>query len=548
MKHQFVTISLFTLLASLGACSDKNQQRTNSPATSVQTATDNNVIKIGLGSSPGSIDPTLIYDLEGKRVIDDLFAGLVDYDNSNNPIPGLAEKWTISPDGKTYTFYLRDNLHFSDGSALTANDVVNTFHRLADPENNAGYSYLLKNVVNGEKVILGKVPVNKLGVKVKNNNQIIINLVRPNSNWLNILTLPCFFVVKTSAIDKYGVHWLEPANIVTSGAYTLTSNVTNGEIKLKKNNFYYDANNVKIDNVIFQTQANRSSEFNAYRSDNLDITSSVPMDLSEDIKSEYSSQFKRGQDEALVFYDFNNNDPILKNNLKLRKALSIAIDRETLVSKIINDEKRSPLYSTTTPTIDGGMYSDIGYDWQKIPRIEQINLARKLYNEAGYSESHPLTVTITYNTDEGNKKRTLAIASMWEDVLAIKVNVINQEWKTFLQTRHKRDYQIARDGANADYNSVEAYAQMYVCKSPQNNSHYCNPAYDKLVAQAEVTTDEEKRESLYKKALTIALNDYPIIPLYQPTYTRLVKPAVNGYQPESNHLDRFQSKWLSINQ
>lgn len=548
MKYQFVTISLFTLLASLGACSDKNQQQTNSPATSVQTVTDNNVIKIGLGSSPGSIDPTLIYDLEGKRVIDDLFAGLVDYDNSNNPIPGLAEKWTISPDGKTYTFYLRDNLHFSDGSALTANDVVNTFHRLADPKNNAGYSYLLKNVVNGEKVILGKLPVNKLGIKVKNSNEIIIDLVRPNSNWLKILTLPCFFVVKTSIIDKYGVHWLEPANIVTSGAYTLTSNVTNGEIKLKKNNFYYDANNVKFDNVIFQTQANRSSEFNAYRSDNLDITSSVPMDLSEDIKSEYSAQFKRGQDEALVFYDFNNNDPILKNNLKLRKALSIAIDRETLVNKIINDEKRSPLYSTTTPTIDDGKYSDIGYDWQKLPRIEQINLARKLYNEAGYSESHPLTVTITYNTDEGNKKRTLAIASMWEDVLAIKVNVINQEWKTFLQTRHKGDYQIARDGANADYNSVEAYAQMYVCKSPQNNSHYCNPIYDKLVAQAEVTTDEEKRESLYKKALTMALNDYPIIPLYQPTYTRLVKPTVNGYQPDSNHLDRFQSKWLSINQ
>lgn len=155
-------------------------------------------------------------------------------------------------------------------------------------------------------------------------------------------------------------------------------------------------------------------------------------------------------------------------------------------------------------------------------------------------------ISITYNTDEGNKKRTLAIASMWQDILGVKVNIINQEWKTFLQTRHKGDYQVARDGSNADYNSVEAYAQMYICHSPQNNSQYCNPTYDSLIKQAENEQDKNKSSNLYHKALTIALNDYPIIPLYEPTYTRLVKPYVHGYSPESNNLDRFQSKWLSL--
>ncbi len=526
---------LFPAIFAIGACSQQAQPATHPSDT----------IRIALGAAPGALDPTLIYDLEGKRVLDDLFAGLVDYDNSNHPIPGLAEKWEISPDGKTYTFYLRKNLHFSDGSPLTAKDVINSYYRLAEPVNHAGYAYLLKNLTNGAEVISGKIALSALGIKAID-DKIIMTLVKPNNNWLDILTLPCFFVVKTDVIAKYGSDWLDPQHIVTSGAYMLANNVTNGIIDLRKNQYYYATNQVRIAKVEFQTMANRSSEFNSYRSGSLDITSAVPMDLTPDIRTEYKDQFKRGQNEALVYYDFNNNDPILKNNLKLRQALSMAIDREILVNKIINDEKRSPLYSTVTPTIDGGAYAMVGYDWQSLPRDEQVKLAQRLYHEAGYDSTHPLSLTITYNTDEGNKKRTLAIASMWQSVLGVKVEVANQEWKTFLETRRRANYQIARDGTNADYNSVEAYAQMYVCGSSQNNSHYCNPEYNKLIQVAENTTDKALRVKIYTQALTLALNDYPIIPLYQPTYTRLVKPYVAGYNPESNHLDRYQSKWLSL--
>lgn len=530
-----LNLSLITLSVLLNACSPEK------PATPPRDS-----IRIALGATPATLDPTLIQDLEANGVIDNLFAGLVDFNNSNQPIPGLAEKWDVSADGKTYRFVLRQNLKFSDGTPLTAQDVLNTFYRLADPRNGAGYAYLLKNLVNGEDVVAGKLALNQLGISAPDANTIVMHLTHKNSSWLDILTLPCFDVIKFSTISTYGAAWVKPEHIVTSGAYTLVNYVMNGEMKLVKNKYYYAESQVAIKNVLLQTEANRTSEFNAYRSGALDMTSSVPMDIDPSLKQKYQAEFKRGQYEALVFYDFNNAAAPLKDNLKLRQALTIAIDREMLVNNIINDELRSPLYSTVTATIDNGAYQDIAYSWQKLPRAEQIKLAQQLYREAGYSPKHPLEINLLYNSDEGNKKRSLALAAMWQQVLGVKTIVSNQEWKTFLVSRHKGDFQIARDGANVDYNSVAAYAQMYMCKSPQNNSQYCNPAYDKLVNQAELSSTFAQKIALYKQALSVALNDYPILPLYQPTYTKLVKPYVLGYNPESNHLARFQIKWFSL--
>ncbi|MFN7094657.1 MAG: ABC transporter substrate-binding protein, partial [Burkholderiales bacterium] len=188
----------------------------------------------------------------------------------------------------------------------------------------------------------------------------------------------------------------------------------------------------------------------------------------------------------------------------------------------------------------------VKYNWAAWPRARQIEQAQKLYAAAGYNPNHPLQISIAYNTNDMHKKIALAVASMWEKVLGVKVNIKNQEWKTFLQARHGGNYAVARDGWVADYNSVTTYTQLYQCNSPQNNSHYCNSNYDKLLARAMIEANPAKRKKLYQQALAIPLNDYAVIPLFQYTYTKLVKPYVQNYKVEINYLDHVQSKWLRM--
>ena len=169
-----------------------------------------------------------------------------------------------------------------------------------------------------------------------------------------------------------------------------------------------------------------------------------------------------------------------------------------------------------------------------------------LYAEAGYAEGHPLNLTMTYNSNDMYKKITLAIASMWKSNLGVNVKIENQEWKQFLQTRHKGEYQVARGGWLADYNSVSTYLGQYTCNSPQNDSKWCNQDFDSLVAQANKEQSPDKRAELYKLAIQIAEDSYAIIPLFQFSYIRLVKPYVENYEIERNYLDHVQTRWMKL--
>ena len=247
----------------------------------------------------------------------------------------------------------------------------------------------------------------------------------------------------------------------------------------------------------------------------------------------------------MYYYDFSWNNPELSKNPKLRQALSMAIDRTALTHDVLKMEQ-PPLYSMVTDTVEGGKYKDLGYGWASLPRYKQIAEAKKLYLEAGYSANNPYTVAISYNTNDLHKKTALAIAAMWKSVLGVNVSLQNQEWKTFIQKRHKGDYQIARDGWTADYNAVSTYTNLYECKNDQNNSHYCNPEFDKLVADAKAETNEDAKTNLYRQALKIPLNDYAVIPLFQYTIQVLVKPYVTGYVVDTNHLYHVQTKWMGL--
>ena len=448
---------------------------------------------------------------------------------------------------KPYTFYLRPSLKFSDGSPITATDVVYSYQRLADPKTGSPYNFLVSNIVNGQAILDGKLPASQLGVKAVNDNTVQINLANPDPSFLSIAAQPDLAVVSKANIDKFGTAWTEPRTMVSSGAYKLDQRVVQGYILVSKNPYYYDAGHVAIDQVKFFPIVDANASLNQYKTGSIDMTFMLPIDQYKTIKAQMPDQEHTVLWEGDEYYVFNMTSPKFKDNIKLRQALSMAVDREALVKNVLGQDQK-PLYSYATSTIEGGKFAGLDYQWASWPRDRQIAEARRLFKEAGYGPSHPFQVNISYNTNDVNKKTTLALASMWQQVFgpeSIQITNSNEEWKTFLQSRHNGSYEIARDRWIADYDSVDSYTTLYLCRGAENDSHSCTPGYDDLLKQAQNTSDPALRVKLIRQALTLAMNSYSMIPLYQHTYFRLVSPRVLNYDIDDNHLDHVMSKWFS---
>lgn len=534
IKSLFLTLSVIGVSTLIYGCEQKSEHPTD-------------IIRIDVGAEVPSLDPTKSEDVNSSRIMYDLFAGLLDFNQKNEIIPGMAESWDISADGKIYTFHLRDGLKFSDGSSITAKDFVYSWQRLVNPKVGSSYSFLLSDVVNGQSIIDGKKSLDSLGVKAQDDKTFVVTLNNPDSSFLDKVLLPNLYVIPEKTINKHGDNWTDPDNIVTSGAYVIKEHVINGYIMADKNSNYYDEKNVSIPHIKYLPYVDLNSSVAAYKTGDLDITfQMLPVDQYRQLKEEYKDQVHTIQQEAMNFYEFNMHDPVLSKNIKLRQALSMAVDRDTLVNDVLQDGK-SPLYSVVTPTIGDGKYADLAYPWAKLSKEERISQARKLYTEAGYSSDKPYKVTVMYNTNEMYKKITIALSAMWKENLGVEVEIQNQDWKTFLQTRHKGGYQIARGGWFADYNNITTYTLLYQCNNPQNDTHWCDPEYDRLIKSGDISQDAIEQQKYYFNALQRVQDAYVAIPMFQFSYSRMVKPYVTGYDLDHNYLDHVQTKWLKLN-
>lgn len=505
-----------------------------------------NTFRVDICAEIPTFDPALAEDWYTYRVINDLYAGLVDFDQQNRPIPGMASSWDLSRDGLTYTFHLRPNLKFSDGSQINASDFVYSWQRLVNPQVGSSYSFLLKDVVNADEIITSKKPASSLGVEAPESRTFIVHLKYPSNAFLSYITTPNVFVVSKAAIDKYGESWTLPQNIVTSGAYVLKDHILNGYIFATKNLNYYASNDVKIAHVKYFPFVDGNASISNYKTGALDATcQTVPIDQYQALKKQFPDELHTFKWERIEFLNFNMQLPKYAKNPKLRQALSLAIDRENL-SALVLGAGQTPLYSVVTPTVENGKYKDVRYDWANLSRDKQIEQAKKLYHDAGYGPSNPLKVTLKYQTNDLTKKVMVAIMSMWQENLGVKVTLVNEELKVLNQDWKTANFDIAQGRWGADYNSVTTYTPLFVCNNGNNRSHYCNSSYDSLIAEATATANPIKQEELYKKALQLVLDDYPIIPLFEPTHQRLVSPRVVGYDINHNYLDNVQTKWFGL--
>ncbi|EFE09597.1 oligopeptide ABC transporter substrate-binding protein OppA [Citrobacter youngae] len=495
------------------------------------------------GSEVQSLDPHKIEGVPESNINRDLFEGLLISDVDGKPSPGVAEKWE-NKDFKVWTFHLRKDAKWSDGTPVTAQDFVYSWQRLANPNTASPYASYLQygHIVNIDDIIAGKKPVTDLGVKAIDDHTFEVTLSEPVPYFYKLLVHSSVSPVPKAAVEKYGDKWTQPANIVTNGAYKLKDWVVNERIVLERNTNYWDNAKTVINQVTYLPISSEVTDVNRYRSGEIDMTyNNMPIELFQKLKKEIPNEVHVDPYLCTYYYEINNQKAPF-NDVRVRTALKLAMDRDIIVNKVKN-QGDLPAYSFTPPYTDGAKL--VEPEWFKWSQEKRNEEAKKLLAEAGYTAEKPLTFDLLYNTSDLHKKLAIAAASIWKKNLGANVKLENQEWKTFLDTRHQGNYDVSRAGWCADYNEPTSFLNMVLSDSSNNTVHYKSPAFDKLIADTLKVTDEAQRSELYSKAEQQLDKDSAIVPVYYYVNARLVKPWVGGYSGK-DPMDNIHVKDLYI--
>lgn len=495
------------------------------------------------GAEVQSLDPHKIEGVPESNVNRDLFEGLVIGDLNGHPVPGVAESWD-NKDFKVWTFHIRKNAKWSDGSPVTAQDFVYSWQRLADPKTASPYASYLQygHVANVDEIIAGKKPATDLGVKAIDDKTFEVTLSEPVPYFYKLLVHPSVSPVPKAAIEKYGEKWTQPANIVTNGAYKLKDWVVNERIVLERNTNYWDNAKTVINQVTYLPISSEVTDVNRYRSGEIDMTyNNMPIELFQKLKKEIPKEVHVDPYLCTYYYEINNQKAPF-TDVRVRTALKLALDRDIIVNKVKN-QGDLPAYSYTPPYTDGmKLVEPEWFKWSQEKRNEE---AKKLLAEAGYTADKPLTFNLLYNTSDLHKKLAIAVASIWKKNLGANVKLENQEWKTFLDSRHQGTFDVARAGWCADYNEPTSFLNTMLSDSSNNTAHYKSPAFDKIIGDTLQVTDEAKRAELYAQSEQQLDKDSAIVPVYYYVNARLVKPWVGGYTGK-DPLDNIYVKNLYI--
>jgi oligopeptide transport system substrate-binding protein len=501
------------------------------------------ILNVGIGSDVPTLDPQKMEDNTSIRVVNDLFEPLMTYDDSGNLIFGVADSYTVSKDNLTYTFHLRENVLFSNGSPITVEDVVYSFQRLLDPKVASPYNHIAFDIKNAALISENKMPLSSLGVKVTDKSHISIQLEHPVPYFLRVISFASFSIVNKQNVQKYGDAFTQPANLVSSGAYTLKKWTVGDKLSIEKNNRYWNKNNTIIEKVNFYPVVDENTELQMYEAGQLDFTFFIPAEKFKSLKAKIPDEVHNHPYLSIYYLDLNNNAAPFKDNVNLRKAFSLVIDRD-VITKYITKRGETPSYDLV-PTGTAN-YTKQNPEWAQWPMEKRISEAQKLYKEAGYSEEKPLKLNFYYNTNLLHKSVALAAASMWQKAFGaqgLKVELLNQEWKVFLKSRQNGEYQIARDGWIGDFNDASSFLTLLSSKNVQNNSKYKNQTFDSLISKASVEMNEQKRQEILQNASRQMQAEYPIIPLFDYVTAHLVKPYVGGYTGKNSQDSQFSREF-----
>lgn len=498
------------------------------------------VLHRGNGEEPQTLDPHLGEGVPTTNIVIDLFEGLTTTAPDGRIIPGAAARWNISRDGLIYTFYLDPNARWSNGDPVTAEDFVWSWRRVVDPITAATYARMLAPVQNAEAILAGERPKEDLGVAALNELTFQVTLSDPTPYFLGLLTHPTTFPVHRPSVETHGTAHVRPGRLVSNGAYQLSDWQVRSKIELIKNPHYRLASETIIERVVFYPFEDENTEFNRFRSGDLQWTYQVP-----------SAQFRwlsENLTEALVvspwfgtyFFSFNLTRPPFESNLMLRQALSLAIDRDILTQRVTQFGELAT-FNLVPPGLPD--YVSPTVDVAELTQQQRESLAKELYLRSGYSESQPLTVELRYNTSENHRKIAVSVAAMWKQVLGVRTRLINEEFRVFLQNRSQmRVTEVFRSGWIGDYQDAFTFLELFHSEHGRNDAGYNNPVYDDLLERAAQERIDARRRNLMAEAERLLLADQVILPVFVYVSKRLVHPRLKGW--ENNVMDRHLTRHL----
>ncbi len=491
------------------------------------------------GADVSSLDPHKIGGDWENRVVGDMFEGLVTEDVDANFIPAQAKSWEISEDGLTYTFHLRDDISWTDGTPVTAGDFEYALKRLQNPDTAASYSYLMHPIKNANAVNSGDMPLDKMGVEALDDKTLKIVLESPAPYMLTALTHYTAYPVPKHVVEKHGKAWVKLDNIVTNGPYKPVEWTPGSHVKSVINEAYYDADALKIDDVIYYTLEDASAALKRYRAGEFDILTSFPKDQFKWLEENHPGEVRVKPFAGLYYYVMNSTQPPL-NDKRVRQALSMAVNREVIGSQVLGTGE-IPAYSWVPPNMAN--YGD-SYEasWKDLAYGEKLKQAKALMTEAGYSTDNPLKIQLRYNTNENHKRIAIAISAMWKP-LGVKVELYNAETKVHYADLKKGDLQIARAGWLADYNDPVNFLTLLRSDVADNYGRWNSPEFDALLDKAAQEVDLGKRAELMYQAEKIAIDDSAAMPIYYYLSENIVSPKIKGFN--DNAFDVHRTRWLS---
>lgn len=501
------------------------------------------VLHMSVGSEPTDLDPHTVTGLGDAKIIASLFEPIVTFEPTTlAPKPALAERWDISADGLIYTFHLRADAKWSNGEPVTAQDCVDSWHRVLTPGLGADYAYLFYVLRGAEDFHKGRTTdFATVGATAPDARTLVVTLAHPAPYFLQILLNSPWRPVNVRAIaavgDAYlrGTPWTRPDHIVSSGPFVLKEWKPHQHVLVEKSPTYWDRASVRLNAIRFYPTDSIDSEERAFRAGQLHITWSLPLSKVRPMQLEKSTSLRIDPNLETYFFRVNVRHPPLDDQ-RIRQALSLAIDRDTIASKILPGG-RQPAPTFVPPLLQGYIPPPRrGYD---------LAAARQLLADAGHAGGAGLPpIEILYNNSEILRLVAEAIQQMWRRDLGLDVRLVNQEYKVVFASRRTGDYQILLGSWTADYLDATTFLDMWRSDSGNNHTGWSDPAYDTLSDRANTIVDPAARAAVLAQSESIVLDAAPIIPIYFNTHVYLLHPAVKGWHPTPMDHSDYRYVWL----
>ena len=504
------------------------------------------VLDRGNGPEPSTLDAHRCQEVACGNVLRDLYEGLVAEGPDGALIPGMAERWDVSTDGRTWIFHLRADLRWSNGELLQAWQIVASFRRAFAPSTSAPFAEQFDALQNAQQVQQSKLPLAALGVSAPDPRTIQFRLTRA-APLPRLLLLPIAYPVYLPAVIRDGAQHTRPGHLVSNGAYRLQAWTPQSAITLERNPHFHEHDlheRASVTTVRYHVTEDAGSELKRFEAGDLDITETLPPQPLAGLRTRFGSQLQISPYLGAFWFGLNLTKPPFASNraLGLRQALSLAIDREKL-TRYITGFGEQPAFGIVPPTVSG--YTPLPSHFAAMTQAQREALAKQLYRAAGYSDTHPLSVELRYNTSTVHRRLALAIAAMWRETLGVRAKLRNEEWKVFVQNRRQRAItQVFRGGWIADVDDPRNFLAAFANAGPLNWIGYRDAQFDALIVQADNTADSAQRNALLAQAESRLLDQQAMLPLYFYTSKHLVKPTVHGFR--ANPLDHHASRFLTL--